>query len=76
MPTLEGVHIQRVQKQHSSTIVVIPKLVRRALDIQAGDYLIFRSHPGENIVELVKFIPGEKQNGRDTANPDRKAGPR
>lgn len=76
MPKLDGVHIQRVQKQHNSTIVVIPKLVRQALDIQAGDYVVFGSHTGENIVEFMKYIPGEKQNGRAHTDSDRKAGPR
>ena len=72
MPKLDGVHIQRVQKQHSSTIVVIPVLVRRALGIQAGDYVVFVSHSDTGVVELTKFIPGDKQNARDNTDPDRK----
>lgn len=55
MSKLDGIHIQRVQKQHSSAVVVIPKLVRIALDIKAGDYLVFACHSVNNVVEISKF---------------------
>ncbi|MBA7674186.1 hypothetical protein ES703_82393 [subsurface metagenome] len=55
MPKIEGIHIRRVRRQHSSVVVVIPVLVRRALGIKAGDYVIFNGHKGDNIVELMKW---------------------
>ncbi len=65
---LEGIHIQRAQRQHSSVIVVIPTLVRRALGIIAGDYVVFASHPGSGVVELSKFVPGGKENGKNSGD--------
>jgi len=69
---LEGIHIQRAQRQHSSVVVVIPKLVRTALDLKAGDYVVFSSHPNTGVAELSKFIPGDKNHGRDTGRSNRK----
>jgi len=63
---LEGIHIQRAQRQHSSVVVVIPKAVRAALDLAAGDYLVFTSHPNTGVAEMSKFVPGGKNRGRDT----------
>ncbi len=72
MARLDGIHIQRVQKQHSSAVVVIPKLVSKALDIKPGDYVIFTSHSGNNVVEISKFSKEVNQRGKNKVNPDRK----
>ncbi len=71
MPSLEGINVKRTQRQHSSIIVVIPKVVRVALGIKAGDYVVFSSHPGDNAVEFTKFVPKGKNHGRDKANSSR-----
>ncbi|MBA7557901.1 hypothetical protein ES705_50681 [subsurface metagenome] len=49
---------------HSSVIVVIPYLVRRALGIKAGDYIVFNGHKGHNIVELMKWDKKGVRSGR------------
>lgn len=72
MATLEGINIQKVHKQHSSLVVIVPKAVRKALSITAGSYVIFCSHPGTNIVEFSKFVSGDRKNGRDSRDSDRK----
>lgn len=68
---LEGIHIQRVQRQHSSAVVVIPILVRRSLGIKAGDYVVFTSHSSTGTVEMSKFVPGDKNHGKDSGDTDR-----
>lgn len=35
-------YIARVQKQHSSLVVSIPKALRTAMDIKKGDAIIFK----------------------------------
>ncbi|MBA7563123.1 hypothetical protein ES708_04776 [subsurface metagenome] len=72
MPRLEFVNVRRTQRQHSSINVVIPKAVRVALGIKAGDYVVFSSHPGTNAVEFTKFIPKGKKHGRDSRDSGRK----
>lgn len=72
MPKLDGIHIQKAQKQHSSVVVVIPILVRRALGIKAGDHIVFTSHSNNHVVEMSKFIPGGKQNGKCNRRSGRK----
>jgi len=71
MAQLEGLHIQRTQRQHSSVVVVIPIAVRRTLGIKAGDYVIFTGHPGTGVVELVKFRKEAQNHAGDNSNPDR-----
>ena len=64
-------YIARVQKQHSSCIVVIPKAVRTALGIGRGDIVLFELYIGRRKVDFSKFIiPGGQVNGNvDTENP-------
>lgn len=69
MPKVDGVNIQRVQRQHSSAVVVIPIAVRRALEIEIGDYIIFSSHSGTGVVEFSKF----KQEGKKDVKHKRRA---
>ncbi|MBA7612284.1 hypothetical protein ES703_19520 [subsurface metagenome] len=71
MAMLEGINIQRAQRQHSSVVVVIPILVRRALGIKAGDYVVFTSHPGTGVVEMSKFVSGDKNHEKNRGNSDR-----
>lgn len=73
MAVLEGINIQRTQKQHSSVVVVIPIAVRRCLGIHSGDFVIFTSHPGTGVVEFKRFEPKEASLGRNKVNTDRKA---
>lgn len=71
MELLEGINIQRTQRQHSSVVVVIPVAVRRCLGINAGDYVIFASHPGSGVVVFKKFESKEIKHGGNQTNPDR-----
>lgn len=64
MAKVEGTNIQRAQRQHSSVVVVIPKIIRRALDIKPGDYVVFTSYRSSAAVELSKFIPGVSKDGK------------
>lgn len=73
MAQLEGIHIQRTQKQHSSVVVVIPIAVRKALGIVKGDFIIFASHRNNGVVEISKFHPKEVSIDGNKINPDRKA---
>lgn len=63
MAKVDGITIARVRRQHSSLLVVIPLVVRRALGLHAKDYIVFSSHPGDNTVEFTKF----EQRGSDDA---------
>ncbi len=72
MPRLEFISVRRTQRQHSSINVVIPKAVRVALGIKAGDYVVFSSHPGTGTVEFTKFVPKGKNHGRDSRDSGRK----
>ncbi|MBA7665262.1 hypothetical protein ES703_73332 [subsurface metagenome] len=73
MPRLEGMHIHRTQRQHSSVVVTIPKAVRDVLDLKAGDYVVFTSHPGTNVTELRKFSSEVHTHGRNYSSPGREA---
>jgi len=71
MAQLEGINIQRTQRQHSSVVVVIPTAVKRALGIKAGDYVIFSSHPMTGVVEFMKFRREAQNHAGDNSNTDR-----
>ncbi|MBA7681719.1 hypothetical protein ES703_90059 [subsurface metagenome] len=72
----DGIDIKKVQKQHSSAIVVIPLAVRFALDIHAGDYLVFASHQGTRVVEMTKLNTEEYAHARSKTDPAQQAGTR
>lgn len=72
MSRADGIHIKRVQRQHSSVVVGLPAALRFALGIKAGDYVVFSQHQGTGVVEMTKFCKEVHAHGRDTAGADRK----
>lgn len=68
MAKIDGINIQRIQRQHSSLLVVIPIAVRRVLGLRVKDYIVFHSHPGTNVVEFSKFEPGDKNHGKGSGD--------
>ena len=63
-------YIQKVQKQHRSLIVTIPKTVRDILGILAGDYAVFEIDEETKAVELQKFTMKGKSHGQNTEHTD------
>ncbi len=49
------VHVHRVTQQHGSAVVVIPIIVRTALQIDPGDYVVFELDRDTNKIEVSKF---------------------
>lgn len=72
MSQLEGIHIQKVHKQHTTLVVTVPIAVRKALDITAGSHVIFASHPGTKVVEFSKFELKGTRHDRGKGSSDRK----
>ena len=49
------VNIHKVTQQHGSAVVVIPIIVRTALQIDPGDYMVFVLDRDTNKVVVSKF---------------------
>lgn len=55
------VYVSKVQKQHASIVVVIPKTVRTVLDLKVRDLVVFDLHRGNPPqVYLSKFKGGKR----------------
>ena len=64
MSNVKVVAVHRVGNQHGSLIVVIPILIRAALKLDPGDYIVFTLDRDTNIVEVSKFkTKGESDAG-------------
>ncbi len=57
------VNVHKVTQQHGSLVVVIPLVVRMALELDPSDYLVFELDRDTNKVEVSKF----KTKGADDA---------
>lgn len=64
-------YIVRLHRQHASVVMTVPKLVREALDIKAGDYVGMRVSEVSGCVQLTKVTPEAIRDGRDRATGNR-----
>jgi bifunctional DNA-binding transcriptional regulator/antitoxin component of YhaV-PrlF toxin-antitoxin module len=64
-------YITKPYKQRTSTVTSIPRDVRRALNFEKGDYLIWEVSQNSYFVQISKFIPRGKSNERCNRNSDR-----
>lgn len=72
MSELDGVHVVRAQKQHSSVVVVIPKNIRIALGLKVRDLVVFDLHRGNPPQVYLSKFKGDKNHAKAKANSDRK----
>ena len=49
------VNVHRITQQHGSLVVVIPIVIRTALKLDPGGYLVFELDRDTNKVEVTKF---------------------
>ncbi len=49
------VNVHRITQQHGSLVVVIPVIIRGALELDPGSYLVFELDRDTNKVEMSKF---------------------
>ena len=54
--------IRKLHKQHSSTVLNVPKEVLNALNARNGDYVWFVKSPGKDEVTIRKTDCGETAN--------------
>ena len=57
--------IKRVFKQHASLVVTVPDFVKRHLDIQKGDYVVFEWDPGDESAKFYKWHKGVERSHPD-----------
>ena len=64
--------VQKVYKVHTSCVVTVPALLRRWLDINAGDYVVFQYEAKKGRVTMHKFTGEGNKDGRSKGHSDRK----
>lgn len=64
MAKVEIVNVHRITNQHGSAVVVIPIVIRTALKLDPGDYIVFTLDRDTNIVVVSKFEVKENFDGR------------
>ena len=60
--------IKRLHRQHSSTVLIVPKLVLSALEIGPGDYIGLDILDADKEVVITKIIHRGKRNGESREN--------
>lgn len=53
----ESYFIAKVYRQHNSLVIAVPKAVCIALDLKAGQHMVFTWKQSEGKFEFTKFIP-------------------
>ncbi len=55
MGNIKLVEVHKITQQHGSAVVVIPIVIRTALKLDPGDYLVFELDRDTGIVVVSKF---------------------
>lgn len=66
----EGYFIAKVFRQKNSLVIVVPMAVRVALDMQAGDHVVFTWSQARGKFKFSKFVPVGDQDGRASGDSD------
>ena len=64
------IFIAKVFRQRNSLVVVIPRPVCIALELKAGQYMVFKWQNSEGQFEFKKLIPAGAKDGQDTRGPN------
>lgn len=64
--------IVKAHRQHTSTVMTIPKLLCRQLKIEAGDYILLTFRTDGNCAELNRFEGKDGKDGRGKGRSDQK----
>lgn len=62
------VSIKRVFRQHASCVVTLPVWVRRGMEIEKGDYVVFQEVPSGVYVKFYKWHGGVDKEYPDYGN--------
>jgi bifunctional DNA-binding transcriptional regulator/antitoxin component of YhaV-PrlF toxin-antitoxin module len=57
-------YVARARREHGSVVAVIPKGIRVVTGIVAGDYVVFELETDNGSVNIRRFKPGRKEDGK------------
>lgn len=68
----ESYFIAKVYRQHNSLVIAVPRAVCIAMDLKAGQHMVFTWEQSEGKFEFKKFHAVGEKDGSDSGNSDRK----
>lgn len=63
--------IAKVYRQHRSLVIAVPRAVCLALNLKAGQHMVFTWQQSEGKFNFKKFVPEGAIDGSDKGNSDR-----
>lgn len=63
--------IAKIYRQHNSLVIAVPQVVCLALDVKAGQHIVFTWKQSEGIFTFTKFKPVGEKDARVGADTDR-----